>query len=314
MHPYCQVNVTISHVNLDSDSGVARPEPAAVLELLKPVTWFPPMWAFACGAVSAGVPFAGRWGDLLLGIAITGPFVCATSQAVNDWFDREVDALNEPSRPIPSGRIPGTWGLRIAVGWSLLSLAAALPLGGLGILAVAVALVFAWAYSAPPVRLKRNGWIGNAAVGITYEGLAWVTGAVVLLDGGLPAPHVLAVAALYSLGAHGIMTLNDYKSVDGDLAMGIRSLPAALGPDLAALVLCVVMIVPQLVVLSLLRSWGAPGWAPMTIGALVCVQLALMVRFLRAPSERALFLSAVGVPFYVWGMMVTAVALRGMTP
>ena len=304
--------MTISNVNLSPDESAGWPEPAAVLELLKPVTWFPPMWAFACGAVSAGVPFTGRWRDLLLGVVITGPLVCATSQAANDWFDREVDALNEPARPIPSGRIPGTWGLRIAVAWSLLSLAAAIPLGGLGILAVAIALAFAWAYSAPPLRFKQNGWLGNAAVGITYEGLAWLTGTVVLLDGGLPSPRVIVIAALYSLGAHGIMTLNDYKSIEGDVAMGIRSLPASLGPDLAALVLCVVMIAPQLVVVTLLQSWGAVGWAPVTIGGLVVVQLGLMARFLRAPRERALFLSAIGVPFYVWGMMVAAVALRGL--
>ena len=50
------------------------PAPAAVLELLKPVTWFPPMWAFGCGVVASGMPLAGRWG-----IALAGPLVCATS-------------------------------------------------------------------------------------------------------------------------------------------------------------------------------------------------------------------------------------------
>ena len=48
--------------------------------------------------------------------------VCATSQAVNDWFDRHVDAINEPNRPIPSGRIPGRWGLYIALIWGTWSI------------------------------------------------------------------------------------------------------------------------------------------------------------------------------------------------
>jgi len=244
-------------------------------------------------------------------VLITGPLVCATSQAANDWFDRHVDAINEPHRPIPSGRMPGTWGLRIAIVWTLLSLAAAIPLGASGMLAVGIALAFAWAYSAPPLRFKQNGWIGNAAVGITYEGLAWVTGAVVMLGGLVPDGRVLAIAALYSLGAHGILTLNDFKAIDGDRRMGIRSLPATLGPTRAAWVLCVVMLVPQLVVIGLLRAWGATG-APIGITALVAVQLGLMARFLAAPRERALFLSAVGVPFYVSGMMVAAVALRSL--
>ncbi|MFM2141169.1 MAG: hypothetical protein RLZZ25_1434 [Gemmatimonadota bacterium] len=303
--------MTVSSVSAPIGAVRAWPQPAAVLELLKPITWFPPMWAFACGAVSAGVPFTGRWGTVALGIAITGPLVCATSQAANDWYDREVDAINEPQRPIPSGRIPGTWGLRIARTWTALSLLVAIPLGIRGLLAVATALAFAWAYSAPPLRFKQNGWIGNATVGVTYEGLAWVTGALILLDGAMPSMRIVLIAALYSLGAHGILTLNDFKAIDGDRQMGIRSLPATLGPQRAAWVLCAVMLLPQVVVLALLTSWGATGSA-LVITGLVLVQLAQMAYFLRAPRERALFLSAVGVPFSVAGMMVTAVALRGL--
>ena len=138
-----------------------------------------------------------------------------------------------------------------------------------------------------------------------------MTGAVVMLGGLVPDGRVLAIAALYSLGAHGILTLNDFKAIDGDRRMGIRSLPATLGPTRAAWVLCVTMLVPQLVVIGLLRAWGATG-APIGITALVAVQLGLMARFLAAPRERALFLSAVGVPFYVSGMMVAAVALRSL--
>ncbi len=287
------------------------PAPSAVLELLKPVTWFPPMWAFACGAISSGVPLNGRWSQLALGLVITGPLVCASSQAANDWYDRHVDAINEPHRPIPSGRMPGTWGFKVAVLWTALSLVAAIPLGIVGVIAVGIALVFAWAYSAPPLRFKQNGWIGNAAVGLTYEGLAWITGAVVLLGGAIPNGKILLLALLYSLGAHGIMTLNDFKAVEGDRQMGIKSLPAALGVDRAAWVACFVMLVPQFVVMTLLASWGKPMHAS-AIGGLVLVQTMMMASFLAAPRARALFLSAAGVPFYVSGMMVSAFALRGM--
>lgn len=287
------------------------PEPSAVLELLKPITWFPPMWAFSCGAVSSGILVRDRWPTLALGLLITGPLVCATSQAANDWFDRHVDAINEPQRPIPSGRMPGRWGLRVAVIWTMLSLLAAVPLGIAGVGAVAIALAFAWAYSAPPFRFKQNGWVGNAAVGITYEGLAWVTGAIVMLGGVMLSWQILLIAALYSLGAHGIMTLNDFKAIEGDRAMGIRSLPAALGPERAAWVASLVMLAPQFVVLALLASWGKPFHAAFIGGAIV-VQCLMMASFLAAPRTRALFLSAAGVPFYVSGMMVSAFALRGL--
>jgi chlorophyll/bacteriochlorophyll a synthase len=234
---------------------MARPALSAITELFKPITWFPPMWAFACGVVASGVSMDGRWLLALVGIALAGPLVCATSQAVNDWFDRHVDAINEPQRPIPSGRMPGRWGLYLAILWTALSLLVATVLGPWGFGAAALGLLLAWAYSAPPVRLKENGWWGNAACGISYEGIAWVTGAAVMAGGAMPGGESLALAALYSAGTHGIMTLNDFKSVTGDRQMGVRSLPVQLGVDRAARVACWFMAVPQVVVIGLLLHW-----------------------------------------------------------
>ncbi|WMS41969.1 chlorophyll synthase ChlG [Acuticoccus sp. MNP-M23] len=287
------------------------PAPSAVLELLKPITWFPPMWAFACGVVSSGIPIAANWTIALLGVLLAGPLVCAMSQAINDWYDREVDAINEPQRPIPSGRVPGLWGLYIAGIWSVLSLMVAALLGTWVLVATVVALVLAWAYSAPPFRLKRNGWWGNAACGFSYEGIAWVTGAAAMLGGNLPRIEVLAIAGLYSIGAHGIMTLNDFKAIKGDSEMGIRSLPVSLGADRAALVACIIMIAPQLVVIALLLSWNAIIPAAIVV-VFVIGQLALMRRFLRAPIEKAIWYSGFGVPLFVFGMMACAFALRGL--
>lgn len=288
---------------------MARPELSAVTELLKPITWFPPMWAFGCGVVASAVPLSTHWPLLLIGVLLAGPLVCATSQAVNDWFDRHVDAINEPNRPIPSGRMPGRWGLYIAVGWTVLSLLVAMALGPWGFGAAIVGLVLAWAYSAPPVRLKRNGWWGNGACAVCYEGLAWVTGAAVMAGGAMPDARSLALAALYSAGAHGIMTLNDFKSIEGDRQMSIGSLPVRLGVDRAARVACWAMALPQLVVVGLLIAWDRP-WHAVAIGALVALQLALMARFLAQPRERATWYSGTGVTLYVAGMLVAAFALR----
>jgi chlorophyll/bacteriochlorophyll a synthase len=288
---------------------MARPSLATVAELLKPITWFPPMWAFGCGVVASGAPLAEHWGLALVGVALAGPLVCATSQAVNDWFDRHVDAINEPNRPIPSGRMPGRWGLYIAVLWTLLSLAVATLLGPWGFAAALAGLALAWAYSAPPLRLKRNGWWGNAACAVSYEGLAWVTGAAVMAFGAMPHERSLVLAALYSVGAHGIMTLNDFKSVEGDRRMGIGSLPVRLGVPLAARTACWTMAAPQFVVLGLLLWWGAP-WHAVAVGALLAAQLGLMSRFLGDPSRLATWYSGFGVTLYVIGMLVSAFALR----
>ena len=287
------------------------PAPGAVLQLLKPITWFPPMWAFACGVVSSGVPPDRRWPLIALGIFLAGPMVCATSQAVNDWFDRHVDAINEPDRPIPSGRIPGRWGLNIAILWTALSLAVAALLGPWVLAAATLGLVLAWLYSAPPIRLKQNGWWGNTAVGLCYEGLPWVTGAAVMLGSGAPRTEVLLLAGLYSLGAHGIMTLNDFKSMRGDARMGIASLPVQLGAQGAAWVACAVMALPQAIVVALLLGWDAPTHA-LAVAALLAIQLVLMRRFLQKPVERATWYSALGVNFYVLGMLVSAFAVGAM--
>ncbi len=288
-----------------------RPSLSTVAELLKPITWFPPMWAFSCGVVASGVEASGRWPIIATGIVLAGPLVCATSQAVNDWFDRHVDAINEPQRPIPSGRMPGQWGLYIAVAWTVLSLLVATTLGVWGFSAACAGLVLAWAYSAPPVRLKLNGWWGNAACAVSYEGLAWATGAAVMAGGAMPSRRSLALAALYSAGAHGIMTLNDFKAVEGDRQMGVGSLPVRLGVQAAACAACWIMALPQLVVILLLITWGKPLFA-LAVGVLLLGQLGLMDWFTDAPTPRALFYSGFGVPLFVSGMMVSAFALRSL--
>ena len=289
-----------------------RPSLSTVAELFKPITWFPPMWAFACGVVASGIAMEGKWVLAVVGVALAGPFVCATSQAVNDWFDRHVDAINEPKRPIPSGRMPGEWGLHLAILWTVISLLVATVLGPWGFGAAVVGLLLAWAYSAPPLRLKENGWWGNAACGFSYEGIAWVTGAAVMAGGVMPDSRSLALALLYSLGTHGIMTLNDFKAVEGDRQMGVRSLPVQLGEQNAARVACAVMILSQVAVIVLLVAWQKP-WHALGIAALLMAQLIMMRRFLAKVTQRALWYSGFGVPLFVVGMMVSAFALRGLS-
>lgn len=294
------------------NAPLAIPRPATVVELLKPITWFAPMWAFGCGVVSAGVAPEGHWLLIAAGVVLAGPLVCGTSQAINDWFDRHVDAINEPQRPIPSGRMPGRWGLYVALAGTGLGLLLAALMGPLVLAAASLALLLAWAYSAPPARLKRDGWTGNSAVALCYEGLPWLTGAAIM-TGGMPSPRILAVALLYSIGAHGIMTLNDFKSVNGDRRLGIASVPVRLGVAGAARLACAVMAGAQLVVAALLLHWGMPVYA-LAVGSLLLAQLCLMIRLLADPRRHAPWYNATGTTLYVAGMLVTAFALAGGTP
>ena len=286
------------------------PQPAAALQLIKPITWFPPMWAYLCGAVSSGASPSGQWLLVILGVILAGPIVCGMSQAANDWCDRHVDAINEPDRPIPSGRIPGRWGLRIALAMTVLSLIVGYQLGPWGFGATILGVTAAWAYSAEPVRAKRSGIWGPGLCGLAYETLPWVTGAAVLAAGA-PSLPVLVIAVLYGLGAHGIMTLNDFKAIEGDRQMGLRSLPVTLGPDRAARVACWIMAVPQAVVVALLLLWDKPLHA-LAVLVMLGGQLAAMRVLLRDPEGKTPWYQGVGILLYISGMMVAAFALRGL--
>ena len=294
----------------DSYSNRGLPEPAAMLRLIKPITWFPPMWAYVCGLISSGAGASGQWTYIILGVLLAGPIVCGMSQAANDWCDRHVDAINEPERPIPSGRIPGRWGLWIAMAMSVLSLIVGSMLGPWGFGATVLGVAAAWAYSAEPVRLKTSGWWGPGLVGLSYETLPWFTGAAVLAAGA-PSWQIVTIALLYGIGAHGIMTLNDFKAVAGDRQMGIRSLPATLGPHRAARVACGIMAVPQAIVVTLLTLWDKPLHA-IAVLTLLALQIAAMRKLLRDPLANAPWYQGTGIILYVSGMMVAAFALRGL--
>jgi chlorophyll synthase len=286
--------------------------PAAMLELLKPVTWFAPMWAFVCGVVSSGLSLTEDWLVIGAGILLAGPLICGTSQVVNDWYDRDVDAINQPERPIPSGRMPGRSGFYFACAWTLVSLAVAWFLGPWVFWAAAIGMVLAWLYSAPPVRLKRNGWWGNLAVAGCYEGLPWFAGAA-LMAANFPRAETVILAVLYSLGAHGIMTVNDFKSVEGDLRMGIRTLPVQLGVDGAARLTCAMMLFAQSIVVVALWTWGLPIYAGV-VAALSVAQVAVMPTFINSPRERAPWFNGTGISLYVLGMLVSAFAVRSLPP
>ena len=233
------------------------------------------------------------------------------SQAANDWCDRHVDAINEPDRPLPSGRIPGRWGLWIALAMSVLSLIVGWQFGPWGFGATVVGVLAAWAYSAEPVRLKRSGVWGPGLVGLSYESLPWFTGAAIL-SAGAPTLQVIVIALLYGIGAHGIMTLNDFKALEGDRQTGVNSLPVTLGPERAAKVACTVMAVPQVVVVALLVFWDKPVHAA-AVAAVLAAQFWAMTVMLKDPKAKAPWYNGTGVLLYVSGMMITAFAIRGLS-
>ncbi len=105
------------------------------------------------------------------------------------------------------------------------------------------------------------------------------------------------------------MTLNDFKSVEGDRRFGVGSLPVRLGPARAARVACLAMAAPQAAVVALLLGWGA-AWQAVAVLLLLLAQLALMAKLLRDPRALAPWYNATGVTLYVLGMLVCAFAVQ----
>lgn len=282
----------------------STPSLISLLELIKPVTWFPPMWAFLCGVVSVGALNSNNTILILSGLLLAGPLVCGMSQAVNDWCDRHVDAINQPERPIPSGRVSAGWGFFTGIIMSVISILFAYYLGSLIFFATIIGVLAAWLYSLEPIRLKRSAIFGPGVVAICYEGLPWFTGAAIFTIS-LPNKEVLIVLSLYALGAHGIMTMNDFKATKGDKLLGINSLPVILGRKPATLVACLIMLFPQLIVISLFYFWGSLILA-ITLAVCVLLQSLSMIFLIRDPEKNTPFFNMTGVLLYIAGMMLSA--------
>jgi len=286
------------------------------IQLTKPVTWVPLIWGVACGAAASGTF---HWGPhdvalCALTMLMSGPLLTGYTQTINDWYDREIDAINEPYRPIPSGRISETdvqiqmWGLLAA------GLAVAYTLdraqGHEFPVVLALAVFGSWIsyiYSAPPLKLKQNGWAGNYALGASYIALPWWAGQAVFGD--LQA-DVMVLTVLYSLAGLGIAIVNDFKSIEGDRAMGLQSLPVAFGEEAAKYICCATIDVTQLSVAAYLY-WGLdkPGYAAVLL-ALILPQMAAQVKYLIPdPVANDVKYQAAAQPFLVFGLLTTALAV-----
>ena len=263
------------------------------LQLMKPVTWIPLIWGVLCGAAASG---NFHWSPSEVGASIacmlmSGPLLAGYTQTINDYYDREIDAINEPYRPIPSGAIP-LWQVKAQI-WVLLLLA----LGGSFV---------SFIYSAPPLKLKQNGWLGNYALGASYIALPWWAGQA--LFGQLTWTTALLTLA-YSLAGLGIAVVNDFKSVEGDRALGLQSLPVAFGIEKASWISAGMIDVFQLAMVAVLIAIGQ-HFAAVLLVLLVIPQITFQdIWLLRDPVAFDVKYQASAQPFLVLGMLVTALAI-----
>ena len=302
----------------------ARPLPteslsrlALIIRFLKPVTWIPVMWSFLCGAVASGT-FG--WNDLLgtkfiLGMLLTGPLASGTCQMLNDYFDRDLDEINEPNRPIPGGSISLKNATILIAIWSVLSVITGYLIHPLIGFYVVIGIVNAHLYSANPIKLKKRLWAGNSIVAVSYLIIPWIAGEIayhpnVTLSSLEPS---LMVAGLFTLSSIGTMTINDFKSIEGDRQVGIRTLPVVFGETNAATIAAVLINVGQLLAALYLFTIGESTYG-VVVAALVIPQFLLQFSLVKSPATMDVRYNAIAQNFLVAGMLVCAFAIRAARP
>ncbi|GER55790.1 unnamed protein product, partial [Striga asiatica] len=261
------------------------------VQLTKPVTWPPLVWGVVCGAAASG-NFHWTFEDVAKSIVcmlMSGPCLTGYTQTINDWYDREIDAINEPYRPIPSGAISEQevltqiWVLLLAgLGLAgLLDVWAGHDFPVIFYLALGGSLL-SYIYSAPPLKLKQNGWIGNFALGASYIGLPWWAGQALF---GTLTPDIIVLTLLYSMAGLGIAIVNDFKSIEGDRKMGLQSLPVAFGAETAKWICVGAIDVTQISVAGYLLGLGKPYYALALLG-LITPQIFFQFKyFLKDPVK-----------------------------
>lgn len=285
------------------------------LQLMKPITWIPLIWGVVCGAASSG-NYVWSLENVLIAAAcmlMTGPLMTGYTQTLNDFYDREIDAINEPYRPIPSGAISVPQvvtqilvllvaGVVIAYG---LDLWAGHQFPTMTVLSLLGAFL-AYIYSAPPLKLKQNGWLGNYALGASYIALPWWAGHA--LFGELNST-IVVLTLFYSLAGLGIAVVNDFKSVEGDRQLGLKSLPVMFGLSAAAWICVLAIDIFQGGIALYLISIKENLYAVLLL-LLVIPQITFQdMYFLRNPLENDVKYQASAQPFLVLGMLVAGLAL-----
>lgn len=285
------------------------------LQLMKPITWIAPMWAVVCGAASSG-SYTWTWENFLVVMAcmlLTGPLMTGYAQTLNDFYDKELDAINEPYRPIPSGAISIAQAL--AQIWVLLIVGLGMSIvldywagHSFPIITEIVILsaLIGYIYTAPPLKLKRTGWLSNYALGAGYIALPWWVGHTLFAR---LTSTIIFLTLFYNLVGWGIAVVNDFKSVEGDAKLGMKSLPVIFGANDAAWIAAAAIDISQIGIVLYLALIGQILYS-VTLGLLIIPQIILQgIYLLRDPLKNDVKYQASAQPFLVIGMLIVGLAI-----
>ncbi len=220
----------------------------------RPFTLLAPLIGFICGGIGAlGVNI-----DIPLSPAVFLPLFLGTlmaaslnaaSNGINQIYDLKIDAVNKPTRPLPSGTmsIKEAWvfslffyGLSLALAWF------ANPPGGKHecFYIVLVAAFLTYAYSGPPFRTKRFGMWANLTITIPRGLLLPVSGWAAVATVINPEPwYIGSIFAIFILGA---ASTKDFSDMEGDLKEGCITPPIKYGVRKCAYIISPFLVIPFL--------------------------------------------------------------------
>jgi 4-hydroxybenzoate polyprenyltransferase len=224
----------------------------AYVEFARPFTLLPPALGVVSGAVTA---WGAHHSKAPIDTALILPVVAgasmaavlnAASNAINQIYDLEIDRVNKPRRPLPSGTLSmgEAWGFT----WATFALAfllawLAAPQGRRECFWIVLfTSVLVWAYSAPPFRTKRHGVWANVTIAVPRGLLLKVAGWSTVKTVFDAEPwYIGAIFGLFVLGAS---TTKDFADIEGDRAGACRTLPIVYGVKAAAWMIAPFFVLP----------------------------------------------------------------------
>ncbi|CAE7353895.1 CHLG [Symbiodinium natans] len=291
------------------------------LQLCKPVTWPPLIFGVIAGVCASGnfdwsTASPEEYAKFLLCVTLSGPVLVGYTQTLNDWYDKDLDAINEPYRPIPSGRITEeeVWQQIYVLGGLGLGMAITLDIWQghwpPTVFAVAVVGVFmAYIYSAPPLKLKQNWISGCYALGSSYIALPWLAGQCTFGEADYVTPEIIGLTLWYSIAAVGIAIVNDFKSVEGDTKLGLSSAPVVFGVDTAKYMAPIIKDSVQLTIVGYLFYIGETNYALGLLALIVPQVYFAITLFLEDPIKNDVKYQGSSLPFFSIGTIVAASAI-----
>ena len=267
------------------------------MEFARPFTLVAPALGFVSGAATAiGAAPPEPWSVGLLLPPLYGSLMAAmlnaASNALNQIYDLDIDRVNKPKRPLPTGRMT----LREAWVFTMVTYVAALVLawmvtpGGRHecFWIVAAALLITYIYSAPPLRTKRLGIWANVTIAIPRGVLLKVAGwSSVKTVFGVEPWYIGAIFGLFLLGAS---TTKDFADMEGDARGGCRTLPIQFGVRRAAWMISPSFVVPFLMIPvgAWLHILTGNFWLLQALGVLMtCYGLYVCYLMLKRPEDLA---------------------------